>query len=142
MAPVEVGEEPHGRLPGYLLAEGLEPTADFVLHALFLLTLAIFVFAVGDLIVRGRFRIISSTLARMLSALGPLLGVYGAANILMSASLNLQDPRMWSGIVGQSALLVATGTLCGCVGVVLAAVLRILPAKHRGTLDHPRATNP
>lgn len=146
MAPVEVSEQPHGRLPGYLLAEGLEPTADFVLQGLFWLTLASLVVALVDLVVRGRFRNLSSTLARMLGALGPLLGVYGAANILMSASLNLQDARIWPGIVGQSALLVAVGTLCGCIGVVLVAVLRIIPAKHRnslaGTLDQSDATKP
>ncbi|MDO9075925.1 MAG: hypothetical protein Q7U72_00565 [Brevundimonas sp.] len=144
MAPVEVSEEPHGRLPSYLLAEGLEPTADFVLQGLFWLTLAIVAIALVDLVARGRFRNVSSTLAGMLGALGPLLGVYAAANILMSASLNVQDTRIWPGIVGQSALLVAIGALCGCVGVVLVAVLRIIPAKHRsrlaGTLDQSDAT--
>jgi len=144
MEPVEVSDESLGRLPSYLLAEGLPPTANFVLHGLFWLTLAILVVVVIDLFARGRFRNFSSALASMLGALGPLLGFYGAADILMSVSL---DPRYTdiSGVaVGPSALLVAAGTLCGCIGVVLTAVLKIIPAKHRNTLteslDHPRAT--
>lgn len=146
MTPLQVGEEPYGRLSGYMLAEGLGPEASFVLQGLFWLTLAILVIVLVDLVVGGRFRNISSTLARMLGALGPLLGLYGAANILMSASLNLQFTYINPGIVGQSALLVAVGALCGGIGVVLAAVLQIVPVRHRNTPprtpDQPRATRP
>lgn len=146
MEPVQVSEEPYGRLGGYVLAEALEPTANLVFQGLIWLTLAILAVVLVDLVVRGRFRNISSTLALMLAALGPLLGVYGAANILMSASLDLRYTAMDPGVVGPSALLVAIGMLCGCIGVVLAAVLRIVPPKHRkfppGTLDPPPATTP
>ncbi|HEY0599267.1 hypothetical protein [Brevundimonas sp.] len=146
MAPVQPDEEPHGRLPGYNLAEALEPTANLVLQGLIWLTLAIVLAVVADLVVRGRFRNISSTLALMLGALGPLLGVYGAASIVISASLDLRYTAMDPGVVGPSALLVSIGMLCGCIGVVLAAVLRIVPAKRRnnppGTLDQPGVTRP
>ncbi|MDI6624434.1 MAG: hypothetical protein QME55_06865 [Brevundimonas sp.] len=146
MAPVEVSGEQHGRLRSYILAEALEPTANFVLQGLVWLTLAVLVVVLVDLVARGRFRNISSTLALMLAALGPLLGVYGAANILMSASLDPQYMQVVPGSLGPSALLVATGMLCGCIGVVLAAVLRIVPAKRRSPLpeplDQPRVTRP
>lgn len=146
MMPIEVGEESHGRLPSYLLAEGLPPTADYVLRGLFCLTLAILIVVVIDLFARGRFRNVSSTLASMLGALGPLLGVYGAANILMSASLDPQYTDISGVAVGPSALLVAVGTFCGCIGVLLAAVLRIVPVKDRstvpGTHNQPAATKP
>ncbi|MCS6622740.1 hypothetical protein N0B44_07450 [Roseibacterium beibuensis] len=142
MAPVEVSGEPHGRLSSYILAEALEPTAHLVFQGLICLTLAIVVLVLVDLVLRGRFRNISSTLALMLAALGPLLGVYGAANIVMSASLDLRYTAMDPGVAGPSALMVATGVLCGCIGVVLAAVLKIVPAKTRNPLpgppDHPR----
>ena len=142
MEPVQASGEPQGRLRSYVLAEGLEPTANFVLQGLMLLTLAILVVVLVDLVARGRLRNISSTLALMLAALGPLLGVYGAANIVMSASLDLRYTAMDPGVAGPSALMVATGVLCGCIGVVLAAVLKIVPAKTRNPLpgppDHPR----
>jgi len=128
MAPVEVSAEPYGRLPGYVLVEGLGPEGTFILHGLFWLALAIGVIALVDLILRGRFRTISATLARMLAALGPLLGIYGGASILMGASLKM-DTHLDPAAIGQSAFLVAIGALCGCVGVVLAAVLRIVPVK-------------
>ena len=146
MEPVQASGEPQGRLRSYVLVEGLEPTANFVLQGLMLLTLAILVVVLVDLVARGRLRNISSTLALMLAALGPLLGAYGAANIVMSASLDLRYTAMDPGVVGPSALLVSTGMLCGCIGVVLAAVLRIVPAKRRSphpeTLDRPRAPKP
>ena len=146
MEPVQASGEPQGRLRSYVLAESLEPTANFVLQGLMLLTLAILVVVLVDLLARGRLRNISSTLALMLAALGPLLGAYGAANIVMSASLDLRYTAMDPGVVGPSALLVSTGMLCGCIGVVLAAVLRIVPAKRRSphpeTLDRPRAPKP
>jgi len=146
MAPVEVIAEPHGRLPSYSLADGLPPTADFVLHGLFWLTLAILLVVVIDLFARGRFRNISSTLAPMLGALAPLLGVFGVADILMSASLDPQYTDIPGVVVGPSAVLIAVGTLCGSIGVVLAAVLRIVPAKHRsnlpGTLEQPAIPKP
>ncbi|CAN7257533.1 hypothetical protein [Brevundimonas sp. LjRoot202] len=132
MVPVQVVEEPHGRLPSYMLAEGLEPTANLVLQGIFWLTLTISVVVLADLIMRGRFRNISLTLARMLAAFGPLLGVYGAAKILMNVSLDLNRTYIDPGTVGQSALLVAVGALCGCIGVVLAAVLMIVPVRRRG----------
>lgn len=146
MEPVQASGESQGRLRSYVLAEGLEPTANFVLQGLMLLTLAIFVVVLVDLVARGRLRNISSTLALMLAALGPLLGAYGAASIVMSASLDLRYTAMDSGVVGPSALLVSMGMLCGCIGVVLAAVLKIVPVGRRSRPpempDQPRATNP
>ena len=128
MAPVEVSGEPHGRLPGYILAEALEPAEQVLLQSLFWLTLVMVLVALVDLVARGRFRTISLTLTRMLAALGPLLGLYGAANVLVKASLSVREPSMIAGFVGPAALLVSAGALCGCVGVVLAAVLKLVPA--------------
>ena len=129
MAPVEDSGEPHGRLPSYILAEALEPAEQILLQSLVWLALAIVVVALVDLVARGRFRTVSLTLARMLGALGPLLGVYGAANVLVKASLSVRDPSLIAAYVGPSALLVSAGALCGCIGIVLAAVLRVVPAR-------------
>jgi len=128
MAPVEESGEPHGRLPSYILADALEPAEQILLQSLFWLTLVIVVVVLIDLVARGRFRTISLTLARMLAALGPLLGLYGAANVLVKASLSVAEPSMLAAHVGPSALLVSIGALCGGVGVVLAAVLKLIPA--------------
>ena len=129
MAPVaEVSGEPHGRLPSYILAEALEPAEQVLLQSLFWLTLVVVLVALVDLVARGRIRTISLTLTRMLTALGPLLGLYGAANVLVKASLSVREPSMIAGFVGPAALLVSAGALCGCVGVVLAAVLKLIPA--------------
>jgi len=129
MEPVEVSGEPHGRLPSYILAEALEPAEQILLQGLLWLTLAVVVVGFVDVVARGRFRHLSLILARTLAALGPLLGIYGAANVLMKASLVVRDPSMLSAWVGPSTLLVSTGALCGSIGVVLATILRLVPAR-------------
>lgn len=130
MEPVEVSGEPHGRLRSYILADALDPAEQLLLQGLLWLTLAVVVVGLVDLVARGRFRHLSLTLARMLGAAGPLLGIYGAASVLMKASLIVSEPSMISAWIGPSMLLLSTGALCGCIGVVLAAVLGLLPARH------------
>lgn len=137
MAPVAESGESHGRLPSYILADALEPAEQILLQSLFWLALAVVVVALVDLIARGRIRTFSLTFSRMLSALGPLLGAYGAANVLVKASLSVREPSLISAYIGPSALLISAGALCGCVGIVVAAVLNLVPAGRAGRASWP-----
>jgi hypothetical protein len=118
------------RLGVSALYEIIDPTTHQVITVLILVTVFVLIVVLIDLIRRGRARTISLALTRMLSLLGPLLGIYGAANSVMMTGLdvgntNIAHPGIIGPMVALGALSMMFGAVAGCIGVVLTAVLRI-----------------
>lgn len=108
----------------------MDPTTHRVITVLILVTVLVLFVVMIDLIRRARARTISLALTRMLSLLGPLLGVYGAANSVLMTGMdagntNIAHPGIIGPMVALGALSMMCGAVSGCIGVVLTAVLRI-----------------
>lgn len=110
------------------------PLVDELLFWGGLLTVVVCLIALADLVLRARFRATSLTLARMLSAFAPLLGLFGAAwgitdTMIWMGDQNLTSPEVWIPSAAIAASLIAMGAAGGCIGVVLTAILRIDSAR-------------
>ena len=117
---------------------GMEPTTGLVFQALLLLSLVVLVVAVADLVLRGRFRNAAIALTGMLTLLGPLLGVYAAANALMVAFIEVADTNtanfpFVAPALAEAALAVAIGALVGAGAVILKTVLKLVDARRSRT---------
>lgn len=111
-----------------------DPVTHHALLGVLLVTLIVVIIALVDLIRGGRFRTTALALTRMLSALAPLLGLVGAAMQLASTALlvaehNVAVPAVWAPSVMVAAWIVAISAVCGALGVLFTAVLRIDSAR-------------
>ncbi len=135
MVPIEEGmTEVVGRFGMSFILENLDQATKWLLIAPVLIALLIAVFSLADLIRRGRTRTTALALTRMLSLLAPLLGVYGVCDSLIRtalvvANLNRDDPGLVFPTIALCALFVGVGAVCGCIGVILTAILRIDSAR-------------
>lgn len=131
--PIEGGHA----LGARVLLENMNPVVHHVIVGVFLITAVIFVWAVVDLIRKGRARTTSLALTRMLAGLAPLLGVVAAADNIFGAGIRIANTNMghpavvWP-VLAQAAFALWIGAVCGVIGVVLTAVLRIESAWRAG----------
>jgi hypothetical protein len=111
-----------------------DPVTHHVLLGLLLVTLVVVIIVLVDLIRGGRFRTTALALTRMLSALAPLLGLFGAAIQLASTALlvaehNIAAPAVWAPSVMVAAWTIAISAVCGALGVIFTAIFRIDSAR-------------
>lgn len=113
-----------------------DPVVHHVLLGVLLVTLVVVIIALIDLVRGGRFRTSALALTRMLSLLAPLLGLFGAAvqlatTALVVAEQNIASPAVWAPSIMVSAWVIATSTVCGALGVIFTAILRMDSARRR-----------
>jgi RsiW-degrading membrane proteinase PrsW (M82 family) len=140
MAPVEdTANEGGHRLGVSALAEIMDPTTHWVMTAVIAVTLVVVVVVLIGFIRRGRSRQISLALTRMLSLLGPLLGICGVANNVMiigidAGNTNIAHPGIIGPFAALGAISMLIGAGAGCIGVILTAILRIDSARRAAKL--------
>jgi len=112
------------------VSHSTDPVAHHALLGVLLVTLIVVIVVLVDLIRRGRFRRTALALTRMLSLLAPLIGLFGAAiqiagDALVVADHNIANPAVWAPSILVAAWIIAVSAVCGGIGVILTAVLRI-----------------